>query len=46
MAKQPPKRNGNLKIPVPFEDAVRAALKTPPPPQEKPKKARPKRAKS
>lgn len=39
--KQP--RNGNLRIPVPFEDAVRAALQTPPPPPEKPKKPRTKK---
>jgi hypothetical protein len=38
------KRNGNLSIPLPFEDAVRAALKTPPPPPDKPKKPRAKRS--
>lgn len=31
-----PKRNGKLRIPIPFEDALRAATQTKPP--EKPKK--------
>ncbi len=38
----PPKRNGNLKIPLPFEDALRVATKVPadklPKPNGKPAK--------
>jgi len=36
----PPKRNGKLRIPLPFEEAVRAGLETkaPPKPPRKPRK--------
>ncbi len=37
----PAQRNGKLRIPLPFEDAVKAGLETPPPKRiEKAKKAR------
>ena len=35
-----------FKVPLPFEDAVKAALETNPPPAEKKKKARQKKKKS
>jgi hypothetical protein len=46
---EPHTRNGNLSIPLPFEDAIKAALEVPPkpkPPRKKrePKKAQPKSA--
>jgi hypothetical protein len=31
----PPQRNGKLRIPLPFEDAVKAGLETKPPPETK-----------
>lgn len=34
----PPKRNGKLAIPLPFEEAVRAALEVKPPPKRPKKK--------
>lgn len=36
---EPARRNGKLNIPLPFEDALKAATETRPP--EKPKKKRP-----
>jgi hypothetical protein len=41
--KQPAKRNGKLHIPLPFEDALRAALEAKPP-ERKPRKPRQKKA--
>ena len=32
---RPTRRNGKLRIPLPFEDAVRAGLETKPPPETK-----------
>lgn len=38
------KRNGKLRIPLPFDDALRAAVETKPP-ERKPRKPRAKKAK-
>ena len=43
---QPSHRNGNLRIPLPFEDAVKAATETKAPPQPPKKPRQKKRAKS
>ncbi|MFL5781022.1 MAG: hypothetical protein ACJ760_06910 [Thermoleophilaceae bacterium] len=40
---QEPKRNGRLSIPLPFDDAVKAALEVKPPPKQ-PRKPRAKKA--
>jgi hypothetical protein len=40
---QPRQRNGRLRIPLPFEDAVKAALEAKPP-EKKPRKPRQKKA--
>ncbi len=42
---EPPTRNGKLAIPLPFEDAIRAALEVKPPPKP-PKKKREAKKKS
>ncbi len=42
-ASEPPQRNGKLAIPLPFEDAIRAALEVKPPP--KPPRKKPERKK-
>ena len=45
MGNEPAKRNGNLSIPLPFDEALRAAVKVKPP-QKAPRKPRKKKAKA
>jgi hypothetical protein len=41
--RKPPERDDALRVPLDFDDAVRAALETKPPPEKKKRKGRPKR---
>jgi hypothetical protein len=34
------KRSGKLSVPLPFDDALKAALETRPPPKKRPKRSR------